>query len=218
MIYFIQMGHDGPIKIGQSDDPFGRLKDLQVGAPYKLHLVAVTKCVPNSEGDIHARFANIRLNGEWFKPDQALLDFIAMLRVGDMRSGVFTKGGQEHCRICGLGLSPDKEASEMEHIKAHRAMSHGKAPVSILNVLESCSLMLLYETPNRLAKKHKPDLLKRAVAFSLWEKARRKKIPCVSFEAFMLDHLNLIDAVIAGDELAETRARDRVVMCWSSYK
>ncbi len=35
MIYFIQAGENGPIKIGQSDDPKERLKQLQVANPQR---------------------------------------------------------------------------------------------------------------------------------------------------------------------------------------
>jgi DNA-binding NarL/FixJ family response regulator len=82
MIYFIQSQEsfeDGPIKIGYTDDPDlrSRLRDLQVGNPYELKVLGVI-----AEGDytlekeLHDRFSDTRLQGEWFKCSISLQGFI----------------------------------------------------------------------------------------------------------------------------------------------
>lgn len=74
-VYFIQMG-DGPIKIGKSDDPDRRLLDFKTASPHKCHVLKRIKAHFSLEAQLHKKFAHIRLEGEWFKPEQELLDYI----------------------------------------------------------------------------------------------------------------------------------------------
>lgn len=69
MVYFIQQGQSGPIKIGVSDDPKQRLKSLQTGSPHSLHLRDAAP-VPEDqrlESALHKKLEHRRLNGEWFE-------------------------------------------------------------------------------------------------------------------------------------------------------
>ena len=83
-IYFIQMGDDGPIKIGTTKNHInGRLRALQSASPYKLNLLFLFKNYPKSyitEGSIHKKFKKNRLEGEWFYPSKEVLDYIEFLR------------------------------------------------------------------------------------------------------------------------------------------
>ena len=80
-IYFIQGKSGGPIKIGYSQDPTTRLKELQSGHPDTLtilHLVPVSTKI--YEAKFHKKYESYRLNGEWFKPDERLLKDIQTLK------------------------------------------------------------------------------------------------------------------------------------------
>jgi hypothetical protein len=80
VIYFIQAENGGAIKIGftSKDDVNERVKQLQVGNPYPLRAIAVIlKGALGQEQQLHAQFAQFRLCGEWFLPDESLLKFIA---------------------------------------------------------------------------------------------------------------------------------------------
>jgi hypothetical protein len=77
-IYIIQIilsgGQCGPIKIGISQDPEQRLRDLQTGSPYKLVLfgffqVGSFAAAKILEVNVHAGIAGCRLVGEWFATD-----------------------------------------------------------------------------------------------------------------------------------------------------
>lgn len=72
MIYFIQQGDDGPIKIGRTENLPQRMRELQVGNPELLRLLGV---IPE-EAELQALFGNLRVRGEWFKPESQILDFI----------------------------------------------------------------------------------------------------------------------------------------------
>jgi hypothetical protein len=77
-VYFIQAGHDGPIKIGFAVDPAERLAMLQTGNHVELFLAAAMPGGIDLEQELHARFAEGRIRGEWFRPDTpGLLDAIA---------------------------------------------------------------------------------------------------------------------------------------------
>lgn len=72
MIYFVQAEHGGPIKIGRADKPEERLRDLQIGNPYRLRLTRTVEGVRIDEWRLHRLFAPLRLQGEWFKPHPVL--------------------------------------------------------------------------------------------------------------------------------------------------
>lgn len=76
MIYFIQCGENGPIKIGQSDDVEARMSQLQIACPYKLKLLWVYTGNMYTEKDIHREFSHERIRGEWFHPSRRLFKSI----------------------------------------------------------------------------------------------------------------------------------------------
>ena len=64
--YVIQSGHNGPVKIGYTDDdPRIRMRALQIGSAEKLYLVRDFQG-ESGERHLHRRFAHLRLHGEWF--------------------------------------------------------------------------------------------------------------------------------------------------------
>lgn len=80
MIYFIQAGKHGQIKIGYTDsNPVDRLRSLQVGNPLKLRLVGVVDGTKQAEKDLHHRLREYRVNGEWFEPNNYVKHTIIQL-------------------------------------------------------------------------------------------------------------------------------------------
>lgn len=73
LIYFVQAGEGGPIKIGYSVAPEERVKDFQCGNPWKLRLLRAFPGGVEEERELHARFAADRMHGEWFKPTPELV-------------------------------------------------------------------------------------------------------------------------------------------------
>lgn len=80
MIYFIQEGEDGPVKIGYSKENCERrLSSLQTGNPRQLTLAAVrtgAHGMPAKERELHDRFAAHRIRGEWFEPCDEIMEII----------------------------------------------------------------------------------------------------------------------------------------------
>jgi hypothetical protein len=77
-IYFIQVGEDGPIKIGRTEgSPLSRLRSMQTAMPFELRVVAYIPDVPLSrEGEIHQLFDHLHLRGEWFEPAPEIWEYI----------------------------------------------------------------------------------------------------------------------------------------------
>jgi hypothetical protein len=76
MIYFIKNVANGNIKIGFSETPTKRLRELQTGSTERLVLL---KSIPGDhslERQLHEQFAHCRLDGEWFSSADEILEFI----------------------------------------------------------------------------------------------------------------------------------------------
>ena len=89
MIYFIQVGDDGPIKIGYASRVSTRIGALQVSNPAPLRLLASTRGELDDEARVHRKFAEHRLRGEWFSPVPEILAFCETLeRAAPNRAGI----------------------------------------------------------------------------------------------------------------------------------
>lgn len=75
-IYFVQQGADGPIKIGKANNVRDRMRGLQTSNPYPLRLLGVVDGGMSEEADLHRRFADARMQGEWFRPDASILQYL----------------------------------------------------------------------------------------------------------------------------------------------
>ena len=79
MIYFIQAGENGPIKIGWTKDALSaeiRLKNLQVGNHENLEIMRVIGGRRSDEYWIQEMFKDLHINGEWYKPSDTLIKFV----------------------------------------------------------------------------------------------------------------------------------------------
>jgi len=73
-LYFIgAAGREDPIKIGITDNLEDRLRQLQTGASRPLKIIAQfpmesRQLALTAERELHSKYANYRLKGEWFRP------------------------------------------------------------------------------------------------------------------------------------------------------
>lgn len=86
--YVIQAEAGGPIKIGKATDVMGRLRDLQVGYPFKLVLLGTIEI---EERDAHRALNQSRLSGEWFAVSEQTIAFLSTF-------GITPR--QEQCPSC----------------------------------------------------------------------------------------------------------------------
>lgn len=72
-VYFARSGVRGPIKIGRTVYPVERrLKELQIGNPRKIELLGWCFGGADLEASLHAEFAHLHLQGEWFQSSPEL--------------------------------------------------------------------------------------------------------------------------------------------------
>ncbi len=77
VVYFIQVGDDGPIKIGMTFRCIHkRIKALKTGTPGSLRLVLLLSGERDLERTMHNRFDQWRIEREWFSPSANLIEFI----------------------------------------------------------------------------------------------------------------------------------------------
>ena len=76
MIYFIQAGNDGPIKIGYAQNSSARRRELQTGNHEELNLITEIPGGKDREDTIHNDLRSYRYRGEWFRATSAVLAYI----------------------------------------------------------------------------------------------------------------------------------------------
>lgn len=75
MIYFVQTGDNRHIKIGYARDVRKRVASLQTGAPLGIKVLGVQPGDFAIEKALHARFAALRMAGEWFEAAPELVSY-----------------------------------------------------------------------------------------------------------------------------------------------
>lgn len=73
LVYFVQCGDSGPVKIGVAKDPAARLATLQTGHFETLHIRAITVGGLTQERIYHDTFRAHHQRGEWFAPHPDIL-------------------------------------------------------------------------------------------------------------------------------------------------
>lgn len=82
-VYFLRpIGQPGPVKIGCSSDPNGRLTTFMAWSPLRLEIAAKIPGDMPLEQRIHGIFADQHSHSEWFYPSKRLTDFINSLASG----------------------------------------------------------------------------------------------------------------------------------------
>lgn len=80
-VYFIRCGNR--VKIGFAKDVGRRLRTLQVGSPEPLDLLGTLKGTPDHERLIHWRFRRWREEGEWFRMEGAVSEYVQSLTANE---------------------------------------------------------------------------------------------------------------------------------------
>lgn len=92
-VYFVLFGQY--VKIGHAKCIRNRLTTIQISLPEKLVLLGVIHGGMNEERELHARFSNVWIRGEWFRFTEEIHDYIkseAIPYCPDAESEVVHKG------------------------------------------------------------------------------------------------------------------------------
>lgn len=74
-LYLILNESENTLKIGRSKNPEKRIKQLQCATGDKLILLKVANSMGKNEMDTHKKFNHLRLNAEWFKNDDSIIEY-----------------------------------------------------------------------------------------------------------------------------------------------
>lgn len=121
--------YEGYIKIGYSALVKQRLSGLQVGTPHELKLIGI---IPGSyilEQFLHSKFKAYHVRGEWYNPDNYLLNTISYLLDSSSDNIKFLEGfaklnstpariNKYHFMHSGYGPLMDEDRS-MVHTRQH---------------------------------------------------------------------------------------------------
>lgn len=126
MIYFVQAGEFGSIKIGYTNDLARRLGALQTGCPHPLTVLGVIDPgEPEMEMALHSKFSQHRSSGEWFAPTEEIVEYISQNAVP------FKKPGRE------VKTQADRVLSKFPTIRAlSREMGVGETTISMWRARE----------------------------------------------------------------------------------
>lgn len=84
VVYFIQAGAGGPIKIGVATDIARRVATLQTGSPEPLVVLATIAGGRAVEGRFHRALSLHRLRSEWFNPTPEVAQAVDLARRGEL--------------------------------------------------------------------------------------------------------------------------------------
>lgn len=79
-VYFIQNPKSKEIKIGLTKDIKRRLNDIKTYFPYGIELLHIIEGNKLFEMELHEKFKNYNISGEWFEPAEEILNYISSLK------------------------------------------------------------------------------------------------------------------------------------------
>lgn len=80
-VYMIRAGETGPVKIGYSVYPWGRLAELQVAHYETLRIVRLFEGGEPEEASLHIRFADLYLRGEWHSFSRLMMGDVGLVEI-----------------------------------------------------------------------------------------------------------------------------------------
>jgi hypothetical protein len=90
-VYFLQ-AKSGPIKIGFSCHPVKRKKEIETARGESMSLLCLIVGGAHIERSLHYRFADERIEGEWFSPSERILAFIRDTNASQLSFGGLAYG------------------------------------------------------------------------------------------------------------------------------
>ena len=126
MVYLISH-EDKYLKIGHTNDINNRFSQLQVATPIKLKMIHLIKGDVNLEKELHNRFKELRVSGEWFVYDDEILNYFS----------------SQYSLMWEYGFTPYEKMPIIGLIKNERLNKN--MPMATLGELYGCSAQSIYE-------------------------------------------------------------------------
>jgi len=120
-VYLIAESETGFCKIGVSQDPVFRLRELQTATPHELQLVYIIECTGDSdarrlEAILHARYRAYWASGEWFRvpADNIVADLDWCLRTAPLIVKATNRSERYSRSKATMPTAPDPECLDLD--------------------------------------------------------------------------------------------------------
>jgi hypothetical protein len=80
-VYMVQCGDGGPVKIGHSNNVRKRLSYMQISSPDWLVVLRIFEGGKAEERQLHERFADLLMDGEWHSFSAAMLGDVGLVEL-----------------------------------------------------------------------------------------------------------------------------------------
>lgn len=128
LVYFIQSGDDGPIKIGYTTSINTRLPTLQTAHPWVLHVIGTVPGSVLDEARAHNALAEYRMIGEWFRPEAEVRTRIReWIAAGRVPASIFAQQGKTTLR--NFRIPDDEYARLLARVKDDASYPNATAVV-----------------------------------------------------------------------------------------
>lgn len=135
-VYFIKpIGMDGPVKIGCSHSPDGRLSTLNTWSPFALEIVAEIDGDERLERRFHGLFKEQHQRREWFAWTPELQRVIDEVRAGTFDTttlpppcGVTTKGGGNRKKLSPAQRLATSYRARFMHMQRRHGLVYDSSP------------------------------------------------------------------------------------------
>ncbi|MBO4120629.1 hypothetical protein J5T34_07735 [Cupriavidus gilardii] len=104
------------------------------------------------------------------------------------------------CRVCGMWIAMSEPKDIRAHDAEHEALSHGGAPLVVREILKTVGWNLAHQDRPLDLVRYTSDDGKLAVVYGWWMRALYRGVPHTDFDAYMAEHLRLVDSMVAGTD------------------
>ena len=136
------------VKIGYSEDPVKRFGKINADAPAPCELLVFVSADTFPEAELHERFSDLRVHGEWFLWGRALREFVEALQemvgglaLSDMRGRKLSKSSPlvEFARSSGKSLTQIAKDANCGRATLYRVMDGENATVDLLQRISAAT-------------------------------------------------------------------------------
>lgn len=122
------------------------------------------------------------------------------------------------CRVCHMSFVMSEAADVRAHAAEHAALTQGGMPLKVRELLKAVGWNLAHrDRPlGPVQDDYTAEDGKLAVVYGWWMRAALRGVPASDFDAYMAEHLRLVDSIVAGTDGNDTPQR-RATKRWEQY-
>nr|WP_280971297.1 hypothetical protein [Cupriavidus gilardii]WDE72557.1 hypothetical protein [Cupriavidus gilardii] len=120
------------------------------------------------------------------------------------------------CRVCQMMFVMTDAKDVRSHDAEHAVLAQGGAPIVVREMLKTVGWNLAHQDRRLDLVRYTADDGKLAIVYGWWMRALYRGVPHTDFDAYMAEHLRLVDSIVAGTDGDLTPQR-RATKRWERY-